>query len=46
MHPETDEGGDEPCEVYLRDAHKGESDPCWIPCAKGDPGAVRFVPAD
>lgn len=31
--------------VWLRDAGD-EDDPCWVPCAKGDPGAVRFVQAD
>jgi hypothetical protein len=29
--------------VYLRDAHKGEGDECWVPCAKGDPGAFAFI---
>lgn len=43
-HPETDEGDGLPEEVFLRDAHKGKNDPCWVPCAKGDPGAVRFIP--
>lgn len=28
--------------VYLRDAHAGKGDECWIPCAKGDNGARRF----
>lgn len=34
--------------VYLRDvggvASDGEYDECWVPCAKGDPGAVEFNP--
>lgn len=29
--------------VYLRDVGTDE-DPCWIVCAKGDPGAVEFAP--
>lgn len=33
-------------EVYLRDAHEGQNDECWVPCAKGDPGAVLFVSAE
>jgi hypothetical protein len=32
-----------PAIVYLRDAHKGEGDECWVPCAKGDPGAFAFI---
>lgn len=32
-------------QVYLRDANKGEGDECWVVCAKGDPGAVLFIPA-
>lgn len=28
--------------VYLRDVGDHE-DECWIPCAKGDPGAVEFT---
>lgn len=32
-------------QVYLRDAHSGKGDECWVPCAKGDPGAVLFIPA-
>lgn len=32
--------------VYLRDAggraFDGEWDECWVPCSKGDPGAVAF----
>lgn len=31
--------------VYLRDVGS-ETDPCWVPCAKGDPGAVAFVPEE
>lgn len=29
-------------EVWLRDLGD-DSDQCWVPCAKGDPGAVMFV---
>lgn len=29
--------------VWLRNAGDGEDD-CWVPCAKGDPGATEFVP--
>jgi hypothetical protein len=29
-------------EQYLKDAGTPE-DPCWIPCLKGDPGAVLFA---
>lgn len=32
-----------PHEVYLRDAGDAE-DECWVPCAKGDPGAQLFIP--
>ena len=28
--------------VYLKDVGK-EDEPCWVPCAKGDPGAVEFA---
>lgn len=35
-----------PVTVYLRDvggeASDGQWDECWVPCAKGDPGAVVF----
>jgi hypothetical protein len=32
--------------AYLRDAHEGEGDPCYVPAAKGDPGAFPvFAPA-
>ena len=27
--------------VYLRNSGT-EEDPCWMPCAKNDPGAVEF----
>lgn len=30
-----------PAEVWLRDAGS-EEDECWIVCAKGDPGSVKF----
>lgn len=33
--------------AWLRDvggpASDGEWDECWVPCAKGDPGARRFI---
>lgn len=29
--------------VWLRNVGDDEDD-CWIPCAKGDPGAVAFCP--
>ena len=28
--------------VYLKDVGT-KKDPCWVPCAKGDKGAVAFV---
>ncbi|UVO33983.1 hypothetical protein KUL72_20950 [Bradyrhizobium arachidis] len=28
--------------VWLRDAGDAE-DACWVPCAKGDPGATEFA---
>jgi len=31
--------------VWLRDVGTTE-DPCWVPCAKGDHGAVQFEPTD
>lgn len=31
--------------VYLRDVGDAE-DPCWVVCAKGDPGAVAFAPVE
>lgn len=31
----------EGAEQYLRDVGTIE-DPCWVPCAKGDPGAILF----
>src|SRR5579859_5214759 len=27
---------------YLRDVGTSE-DECWVPCAKGDPGAIAFI---
>lgn len=32
-----------PAEVYLREADAGTPNACWIICAKGDPGSIRFV---
>ncbi len=32
----------EPTAVYLRDVGTAE-DKCWVPCAKGDPGATEFL---
>lgn len=32
--------------VYLREVDAGTDCACWIVCAKGDPGAVAFVPDD
>ena len=32
-------------EVYLRDVGS-RADPCWVVCAKGDPGAICFVPCE
>lgn len=36
--------------VYLRDvgheASDGEWEECWVPCSKGDVGAVEFAPTD
>lgn len=32
-----------PITVWLRNAGDAE-DECWMPCAKGDPGAVLFEP--
>ena len=29
--------------IYLRNV--GTEDDCWVPCAKGDPGAVEFTRA-
>jgi hypothetical protein len=38
-----------PDSVWLKDvggkAFDGQHDECWVPCAKGDPGAVEFEPA-
>jgi len=31
--------GDELPIAYLRDAHEGEGEPCYVPAAKGDAGA-------
>jgi hypothetical protein len=35
--------------VYLKDvggsASDGQWDECWVPCSKGDPGAVEFIRA-
>lgn len=31
--------------VYLRLIDAGSPSECWIVCAKGDPGAVKFIPA-
>jgi hypothetical protein len=28
--------------VWLRNV--GDEDECWVPCAKGDSGAIAFVP--
>ena len=28
--------------VYLKDVGT-KAEPCWVPCAKGDKGAVAFV---
>lgn len=30
--------------VYLRQVDAGTDNACWVVCAKGDPGAVAFVP--
>lgn len=30
--------------VYLRKVDAGTPNECWVVCAKGDPGAVAFVP--
>lgn len=38
--------GEFPTIVYLRDAHEGKGDECWVPCAKGDIGAVKFISAE
>lgn len=32
--------------AYLRDAHEGEGDPCYVPAAKGDDGAFPVYTAD
>jgi hypothetical protein len=32
--------------VYLREVDAGSANACWIPCAKGDPGAVMFIARD
>lgn len=32
--------------VYLRWTNYGTPNECWTLCAKGDPGAVEFNPAD
>jgi hypothetical protein len=37
----SDSGETGPAVAYLRDVGSDE-DPCWVVCAKGDPGAVRF----
>jgi hypothetical protein len=31
--------------TWLRDAHEGEGDPCFVPAAKGDPGAFPVYAA-
>lgn len=34
----------EPVVVYLREmCGDDRDDACWVPCAKGDPGAVVFI---
>ena len=30
--------------VYLREIDAGTDNACWVVCAKGDPGAVEFMP--
>lgn len=30
--------------VWLREIDAGTDNACWVVCAKGDPGAVEFVP--
>lgn len=32
--------------VWLREIDADTDSACWIICAKGDPGAVTFVPLD
>lgn len=32
-----------PC-VWLREVDAGTGNACWVVCAKGDPGAVKFMP--
>lgn len=29
---------------YLREIYVGTPNACWVPAAKGDPGAVAFIP--
>jgi hypothetical protein len=35
----------EPIHQYLRNVGNHYED-CWVPCARGDPGAVRFIPEE
>ena len=43
-HPDADV--ERPVKVWLREIDPGTDNACWVVCAKGDPGAVEFMPVE